>query len=161
MSLTFSLGRKRLTCLACSARPYQIRTLASVPEKRKPTDEEGHTLAPNIYSKAASTKPTARSPSAPSSFASSAKPVRDPSLYKTNIDAPRSYGPVYASFEPKLLPRPIGMLDPPLPGQNTGETDRTKIRNVNELADYDKHLERRRALYGTDPSAICRRALVT
>lgn len=65
------------------------------------------------------------------------------------IDAPRSYGKrVDGSFTPKPLPRPIGMPLPPRAGENTGIDRRSIKQRKEDFGDYDKHLARRKELYG-------------
>lgn len=67
------------------------------------------------------------------------------------IEAPRSYGKRYkGEFTPKPLPRPIGMPLPPKEGENTGTDHRTRQQRKEDFANYEKHLERRKELYGTN-----------
>lgn len=47
---------------------------------------------------------------------------------------------------PAPLSRPLGLPYPPFPGQNTGTDRRTWTERKRDLADYDKHLERRKSL---------------
>lgn len=63
------------------------------------------------------------------------------------IEAPRSYGKrIDESFTPKPLPRPIGMVDPPKAGENTGIDGRTLRQRKEDFVNYEKHLVRRQEL---------------
>ncbi|PKS06547.1 hypothetical protein jhhlp_007295 [Lomentospora prolificans] len=62
------------------------------------------------------------------------------------INAPRSYGKRLENFTPQPLPRPIGMPEPPLPGENTGIDLRSLRERRDDFVNYDKHLIRRREL---------------
>jgi len=72
-----------------------------------------------------------------------AKPARSAPL----ADAPRSYGKPVGEFTPKPLVRPIGMPPPPLPGENSGEDQRSLRERRDDFVDYQKHLKRREELY--------------
>lgn len=61
-------------------------------------------------------------------------------------EAPRSYGKDVSEYIPKPLDRPIGLPNPPSPGENTGIDARTWRERRDDLVDYDKHLIRRRQL---------------
>ncbi len=83
----------------------------------------------------------------------SAKPAAGASLDPQSnikgpkIEAPRSYGKrTEDGFVPKPLPRPIGMLDPPRAGENTGIDKRTLRQRRDDFVDYDKHIARRKEL---------------
>ncbi|KKA30751.1 hypothetical protein TD95_002597 [Thielaviopsis punctulata] len=70
------------------------------------------------------------------------KPVQESAV----ISAPRSYGKKVNEFTPQPLPKPIGMLSPPRPGQNTGIDTRSIQQKREDLTNWDKHLERREFL---------------
>ncbi|KAB8527806.1 hypothetical protein FH972_025457 [Carpinus fangiana] len=55
---------------------------------------------------------------------------------------------------PKPLSKPLGMLYPPKPGQNTGRDTRTWQQKRDDFASYEKHLERRKQMYHTNPLSI-------
>ncbi|TQS37227.1 hypothetical protein Golomagni_02309 [Golovinomyces magnicellulatus] len=61
-------------------------------------------------------------------------------------EAPKAYGKDVSEYTPKPLDRPIGLLDPPRPGENTGIDFRTWKQRRDDFVDYDKHLVRRRQL---------------
>lgn len=62
-------------------------------------------------------------------------------------DAPRAYGKSVTEFTPKPLSRPIGMPNPPRPGENAGIDSRTWKQRRDDFVDYDKHLVKRKQLY--------------
>ena len=50
-------------------------------------------------------------------------------------------------YTPRPLSRPLGQLQPPQPGENTGVDPRSWRERRDEFWDYDKHLARRQQLY--------------
>lgn len=50
-------------------------------------------------------------------------------------------------YTPRPLPRPLGQLQPPQPGENTGVDPRSWRERRDDFWNYDKHLARRRQLY--------------
>jgi len=68
---------------------------------------------------------------------STPSPPKVPAAPSTNSDE---------DFTPKPLNRPLGLLTPPSPGQNTGIDLRTWKQRRDDYVNYDKHIERRRQL---------------
>lgn len=48
---------------------------------------------------------------------------------------------------PKPLSKPLGLLYPPKPGENTGRDTRSWQERRDDFASYEKHLERRKQMY--------------
>ncbi|KAI1799784.1 ATP10 protein-domain-containing protein [Daldinia bambusicola] len=135
MSRTMLLARRPgLLCMLCQSRGFSTsyRLLA----------EQGPTTA-KAAKPATDNQPT--KPGAPASPASDPAPpkVIPPSPL---ADAPRSYGKRTEKFTPKPLSRPIGMPNPPRPGENTGIDSRTLRQRRDDFVNYDKHLKRREEL---------------
>jgi ATPase complex subunit ATP10 len=51
-----------------------------------------------------------------------------------------------ADHTPKALNRPLGMPNPPQPGENSGFDHRTWQEKRDDFFNYDKHLEKRKYL---------------
>lgn len=62
-------------------------------------------------------------------------------------NAPRSYGKRVKNFEPTMLSRPIGLQNPPKPGENTGIDLRSLKQKRADFVDYHQHMRRREELY--------------
>ena len=73
-------------------------------------------------------------------------------------DAPRQYGEKVREFTPKPLLRPIGMSNPPVPGQLTDILDARTWKEKHDQAAYQKlKMEQRLYLYesaGSSPELI-------
>ncbi|KAI1474802.1 ATP10 protein-domain-containing protein [Daldinia eschscholtzii] len=123
--------RPGFLCLLCQSRGFSTsyRLLA----------EQGAAAATKAAKPAADSQPT--KPGAPAS--SEPAKVIPPSPL---ADAPRSYGKRTEEFTPKPLGRPIGMPNPPKPGENTGIDNRTLRQRRDDFVNYEKHLERRKEL---------------
>lgn len=61
-------------------------------------------------------------------------------------NAPRAYGKKLDTFTPTHLSRPIGMHNPPNPGENTGIDTRTLQQKRDDFVNYEKHLKKREML---------------
>ncbi|KAI1437542.1 ATP10 protein-domain-containing protein [Xylaria sp. CBS 124048] len=132
----------RLLCLLCQ---QQSRTFSASyrylaeqrvkPEEPKSTPEaQTTTPRPPVNTAAAAAKLAAPLAATP------------PPLGGPLADAPRSYGKRVDNFTPVPLSVPIGLPNPPKPGENTGIDSRTFRQRRDDLLDYDKHLKRREEL---------------
>lgn len=91
----------------------------------------------------------APAPDAASKNAASAAPVSPiESLRESGplANAPRAYGKALDTFTPTHLSRPIGMHNPPNPGENTGIDTRTLQQKRDDFVNYEKHLKKREML---------------
>ncbi|SPN96761.1 related to F1F0 ATPase complex assembly protein [Cephalotrichum gorgonifer] len=121
----FAPSRRPLTCLVCQwHRAFTVSARRSLPETKPPAVPKPDSAAP------------ARKPTQPA----------DPLPAGAAIDAPRSWGKRVDSFTPKPLPRPIGMNEPPVPGENTGLDFRTIREKRDDFVNYDRHLIKRKQL---------------
>ncbi|KAK4449460.1 ATP10 protein-domain-containing protein [Podospora aff. communis PSN243] len=119
---------KAVTCLMCQWRSF------SVSHRR---------LAEKVPS------PGSSAPSRPDSTpapVSTAAPAAGPTPNEVLANAPRGYGKKTMEFTPTPLSRPIGMHDPPNPGENTGIDHRSLQQRRDDFVNYDKHLIRRKEL---------------
>lgn len=79
------------------------------------------------------------SPNAPSKNQSSSIPGSKPSV-SSKITRDEEY-------TPRPLSRPLGQLQPPQPGENSGVDPRSWRERRDDFFNYDKHLARRNQLY--------------
>ncbi|KAI0851414.1 ATP10 protein-domain-containing protein [Daldinia vernicosa] len=127
--------RPGLLCLLCQSRAFSTsyRLLA----------EQG----PTTTTKAAKPVASDNNPAKTETPASPASPAPAKFIPPSPLqDAPRSYGKRIEEFTPKPLSRPIGMPQPPKPGENTGIDNRTLKQRRDDFVNYDKHLKRREEL---------------
>ncbi|KAH9902258.1 ATP10 protein-domain-containing protein [Xylariomycetidae sp. FL2044] len=84
-------------------------------------------------------KPGKTTPNAPS-----LKPAPQKTVHHSQLEnAPRAYGRRVTEFTPTPLTRPIGLPNPPQPGENTGIDSRSLRQRRDDFVDIKKHLERR------------------
>ncbi|KAK1781143.1 ATP10 protein-domain-containing protein [Copromyces sp. CBS 386.78] len=136
-------------CLLCQWRSFSVsyQRLADKtpsPQKTKPTTPATTPAstpapAPDAASKDATSKDTA--PAAP--VISPIEALRESGPL---ANAPRAYGKALDTFTPTHLSRPIGMHNPPNPGENTGIDTRTLQQKRDDFVNYEKHLKKREML---------------
>ncbi|KAH7035308.1 ATP10 protein-domain-containing protein [Microdochium trichocladiopsis] len=159
--MSFARSSRSLVCLGCQWRTFMSSTRLLAEPARK--SAAGAAAAPaatrtagNITTErsasATTDKPPKTTPDSAAAAAAAApgtsslqRPPR-PIAPATFEDAPRSYGKRVETFEPKPLPRPIGLPYPPVPGENTGIDNRSLKERRDDFVDYDKHLQRRQEL---------------
>ncbi|KAI1466851.1 ATP10 protein-domain-containing protein [Daldinia caldariorum] len=132
MSRTMLLARRPgLLCMLCQSRGFSTSYRLLAEQGPKPaTDNQPTKLGAPV------------SPASPGSDPAPPKVIPPSPL----ADAPRSYGKRTEQFTPKPLSRPIGMPNPPRPGENTGIDNRTLRQRRDDFVNYDRHLERRKEL---------------
>jgi ATPase complex subunit ATP10 len=120
------IGIDGMACLSCQWRSFStsFRSLAQKPTTKK-TASKPPKVVPTLTEDNQATPPSIPTPV---------------------VDAPKSYGRAHEKFEPKPLPRPIGLPYPPRAGENTGVDKRTLRQRRDDFVDYDKHLARRKEL---------------
>lgn len=132
--------RRPITCVICQwHRAFTTTPRRCLPEAKPPTPP---------------TPPTPPGPQTPGPDAAPEAPKPEPEKplpAGAEIDAPRSWGKRVDAFEPKPLPRPIGMNMPPMPGENSGLDLRTIRERRDDFVDYDRHLIRRKQLCVSPP----------
>lgn len=74
------------------------------------------------------------------------KPIIPPTPEPNPLLNPFAKEPSNDDHTVRPLSRPLGLPTPPLPGQNTGIDTRTWRQRRNDFVNYDKHLEKRKAL---------------
>lgn len=124
--------RPLTTCLRCQWRAFSAtpRRLAGPPASKPP---------------AKTAPPSEKDVSAPAAQDS------PPALPHPLESAPRSYGARVDAFTPAPLLRPIGMHQPPKPGENTGVDLRTLKQRRADFVNWEIHLKRREELYVPHP----------
>ena len=134
-------SRPRLLCLTCQWRTF------STSYRRFAEEASKAAAATKNSNKTIATPDPKPKPGSTQTQTQTSSPAQKPSPLSPLEYAPRSYGKRLDSFTPTPLPRPIGMPDPPQPGENTGIDTRTLKQRHADFTNYDRHLERRKELY--------------
>ncbi|KAI0008037.1 ATP10 protein-domain-containing protein [Xylariaceae sp. FL0662B] len=134
----YFVHRPRLLCLLCQSRTFgtSYRLLAEQAAAKSTTK-----TTPNTTTKAAAAATAKATTTSTTQQSPQAIPIA-PEL----ADAPRAYGKRHETFTPKPLSRPIGMPNPPKPGENTGIDFRTLRQRRDDFVNWEKHLQRRNEL---------------
>lgn len=145
------------TCLRCQHRAFSSTYQRLAEPKATKSRFVGKPSAPPAANKPVS-KPTNKAAKAPPENPQDAA-ATVPALQEANesapapplvehplANAPRSYGKRIEKFTPTILPRPIGMENPPQPGENTGIDFRSVRQRRDDFVNWEKHLKRREEL---------------
>ncbi|KAI5866845.1 ATP10 protein-domain-containing protein [Durotheca rogersii] len=123
--------RPRFSCLRCQSRAFSSSYRLQAEQRPSPAAQAAAKTA------ATSPPPPGKSPTTPPPKTIPPSPL---------ADVPRADGERVESFTPKPLLRPIGMPNPPRPGENTGVDLRTLKQRRDDFVNYEKHLEKREEL---------------
>ncbi|KXJ95797.1 ATP10 protein-domain-containing protein [Microdochium bolleyi] len=147
--MSFARSSRSAVCLGCQWRTFMTSTRLLAEPATKPAAaaaSKGSSTTTNANDATTkASRPPLQTP--PAAGATATQLQRQRVIPASPLeDAPRAYGKRVDKFEPKPLPRPIGMPFPPLPGENTGIDNRTLKQRRDDFVDYDKHLQRREEL---------------
>ncbi|KAH9437791.1 hypothetical protein MCOR02_001439 [Pyricularia oryzae] len=140
-------GSRTLACSACQRRTISLS--APLLQQQKPQPQQKQPTQPPP------TRPSALNGDAQQeevllekpSFVRALTEDRKPPEASPFGDAPRSYGKQSdETFKPRPLARPIGMKDPPRPGDNSGLDFRTIQQRRDDFVNYEKHLIKRKQM---------------